>query len=73
MITTKTEELELYLQNLNTDESFIDAVVDFCEMNNIDIEHAGTFISKTPGLLAKVEVEAIGQRLIKSNTNKLPL
>lgn len=73
MITTKTEELELYLQNINTDESCIDAVIEFCEKHNIDIEHAGAFISKTPGLLAKVEVEAIGQRLIKSNTNKLPL
>jgi len=73
MILTKTQQLESYLKDLNSNESLIEAVVEFCEQHNIDIEHAGAFISKTPGLLAKVEVEAIGQRLIKSSTNKLPL
>lgn len=73
MIISKTEQLESYLKNLNSDESCIDAVIEFCEQHNIDIEHAGAFISKTPGLLAKVEVEAVSQRLIKSNNNKLPL
>jgi hypothetical protein len=65
------QEIEKLVQT-NPDMNYIDAVVHFCEQNNIDIESVSKLISKP--LKEKIKYEAMELNFLKrSSRAKLPL
>jgi len=66
-----TQEIENVVSN-NSDMSYIDAVIYFCDQNSIDIESVSKLISKP--LKEKIKYEAIELNFLKrSSRAKLPL
>ena len=66
-----SQEIENVVTN-NEDMSYIDAVVYFCEQNNIDVESVPKLISKP--LKEKIKYEAQELNFLKrSSRAKLPL
>lgn len=51
--------------------TYIEAIVDFCNRNDVEIESVKNLIS--PSLMGKIHSEAKEQRLIKDTTVELPL
>ena len=65
------QEIEKLVQT-NPDMNYIDAVIHFCEQNNIDIESVSKLISKP--LKEKIKYEAMELNFLKrSSRAKLPL
>lgn len=65
------QEIEKLVQT-NIDMNYIDAVVYFCEQNNIDVESVSKLISKP--LKEKIKYEAMELNFLKrSSKAKLPL
>lgn len=65
------QEIEKLVQT-NLDMNYIDAVIYFCEQNNIDIESVSKLISKP--LKEKIKYEAMELNFLKrSSRAKLPL
>jgi hypothetical protein len=65
------QEIEKLVQ-ANPDMNYIDAVVHFCEQNNIDVESVPKLISKP--LKEKIKYEAMELNFLKrSSRAKLPL
>ena len=55
-----------------TGESYIDAIINFCEKNNVDIETVPKLISKP--LKEKIKCEAMDLNFLKKTSHaKLPL
>jgi len=66
-----TQEIENVVSN-NSDMSYIDAVIYFCDQNSIDLESVSKLISKP--LKEKIKYEAIELNFLKrSSRAKLPL
>ena len=66
-----TQEIENVVTN-NSNMSYIDAVVYFCEKNRIDVESVSKLISKP--LKEKIKYEAMELNFLKkSSSAKLPL
>ena len=63
-------QIEQIARELNTD--YIDAVLHYCEKNNIEVDFVGEVIAKNPTLKAKIEIEAENLNFIKK-TSRLPL
>ena len=60
------------LVKYNSEMNYIDAVIYFCEQNNIDLESVSKLISKP--LKEKLKYEAIELNFLKKNSRaKLPL
>jgi len=60
------------LVKCNSEMNYIDAVIHFCEMNNIDLESVPKLISKP--LKEKLKYEAMELNFLKRNSRaKLPL
>jgi hypothetical protein len=65
------QEIENLVQ-INMEMSYIDAIVHFCEQNNIDLESVPKLISKP--LKEKIKYEAMELNFLKrSSRAKLPL
>jgi Phage late-transcription coactivator len=65
------QEIEKLVQT-NPDMNYIDAVIHFCEQNNIDVESVPKLISKP--LKEKIKYEAMELNFLKrSSRAKLPL
>jgi hypothetical protein len=65
------QEIEALVQT-NADMNYIDAIVYFCEQNNIDVESVPKLISKP--LKEKIKYEAMELNFLKrSSRAKLPL
>ena len=65
------QEIESLVQ-VNTEMNYIDAIIHFCEQNNIDIESVPKLISKP--LKEKIKYEAQELNFLKrSSRAKLPL
>ena len=65
------QEIEKLVQ-VNVDMSYIDAIVHFCEQNNIDVESVPKLISKP--LKEKIKYEAMELNFLKKSSRaKLPL
>jgi hypothetical protein len=65
------QEIETLVQ-ANVDMNYIDAIVYFCEQNNIDVESVPKLISKP--LKEKIKYEAMELNFLKrSSRAKLPL
>ena len=65
------QEIESLVQ-VNKDMNYIDAIVHFCEQNNIDVESVPKLISKP--LKEKIKCDALELNFMKKTTRaKLPL
>jgi len=65
------QEIERLVQ-VNTEMNYIDAIVHFCEQNNIDLESVPKLISKP--LKEKIKYEAMELNFLKKSSRaKLPL
>lgn len=51
---------------------FFDAVILYCEINNIEVETAAALVKQNSVLKAKIQIEAEGLRLMRK-TSKLPI
>jgi len=66
-----TQEIETLVQK-NSDMSYIDAIVHFCEQNSIDVESVPKLITKP--LKEKIKYEAMELNFLKRTSRaKLPL
>lgn len=60
-----SQEIEMMVKN-NSNSNYIDAIVEFCEHNNIEIESVPKLISKP--LKEKIKYEAIQLNFLKKTT-----
>ena len=70
-----SKEFSLIIEGVVKDKrpiTYMDAIIWYCEQNQIEVESVGRLISKT--LKEKIQVEASKQNLIKVEvTGKLPV
>ncbi len=59
------QEIETLVQ-INSDMNYIDAIIHFCEMNNIDLESVPKLISKP--LKEKIKYEAMELNFLKKTS-----
>jgi len=64
------EEIEKLCIEKNIE--YIDAVVIWCEKNNLEIETAAYWIKKDPTMKSKIQAEAENLKILKSGA-KLPI
>lgn len=76
MIVDDTEKRSLFteIEKLRKADNleYIDAIVAYCEQNDIDVELIGKIISNNPLMKSKVTIEAEEYNYIKK-TSRLPL
>jgi hypothetical protein len=51
---------------------YIDAVVHWCDLNNVEVEFAATLIKKDPMMKSMIQIEAENLNILKK-TAKLPI
>lgn len=66
-----------FLQNLDNickkdNIGYIEAIINFCEKNNIEIENIAEAINKIPYIIQKLQIEAEDFHFLK-RTNRLPI
>lgn len=72
-ITTASEFASQIEQMVaDSDIGYMDAIVAWCEMNNVEIEQAVTYVKKNQVIKAKLEIEAEQLNLIEKSA-KLPI
>jgi hypothetical protein len=54
------------------DIDYLDAVISYCEANNLEIEIVGDIIAKIPSLKSKLQIEAEELHYLKA-TARLPI
>ncbi len=64
------QRIEQLAQELQTD--YMDAVMHYCQENNLEVDFVGEIIAKNPSLKEKIAVEAEDLNLIKK-TARLPI
>ncbi len=52
--------------------SYIEAAIDYCEKNNLEVEFIGELILQNPNLKAKIQDEAENLNFLKK-TDRLPI
>lgn len=60
------------IENIKGDGTYLDAIITYCEKNDIDIENFGKFVKSIPSLKSKLQEEAENLNYI-SKTSRLPL
>jgi len=63
---TIIKEIERQIKGGN---SYLDAIVDYCEKNNLELESVGEILKKSPILKEKIKREAKILLMIKGETN----
>lgn len=64
------EEIEVLCRDKNIE--YIDAVVFWCQKNNLEIEQAAYWIKKDPVMRSKIQVEAENLNILKRGA-RLPI
>lgn len=52
---------------------YIDAIIMWCDKNNLEVETAAYWIKKDPTMRSKVQVEAENLNILKTGGAKLPI
>ena len=68
--TVFIQEIETLCQDKNIE--YIDAVVYWCEKNNVEVEYAAALIKRDPVFKSKIEVEAENLNILKKGA-RLPI
>jgi hypothetical protein len=63
------------IENLVIDKNieYIEAIVYYCEKNNIEVETVATIIKQNQVIKSKVQFEAENLRMVKRGSARLPL
>lgn len=64
------QEIEKNCRTKNIE--YIDAVVDYCERNKIEIEYVASIIKKDPVIKSRIQAEAEGLNILKRGA-RLPI
>jgi uncharacterized protein YeaC (DUF1315 family) len=64
------EEIEILCKDKNIE--YIDAVVFWCQKNNLEIEQAAYWIKKDPVMKSKIQLEAENMNILKRGA-RLPI
>jgi hypothetical protein len=64
------EEIEILCRDKNIE--YIDAIVFWCEKNNLEVETAAYWIKKDPAMKSKVQAEAENLNILKRGA-RLPI
>jgi hypothetical protein len=72
MISTSDFVAEIEEMVYQTDAEYIDAIVEYCSKNNIEIETAAAIIRTTPTLKSKIQMEAEDLNVLPK-TARLPV
>ena len=74
LMLIKSEEFLLQIEKLCTDKKieYIDAVVHWCSLNNIEVETVASWIKKDPVMRSKVQAEAENLNILKRGA-RLPI
>lgn len=51
---------------------YIDAVVHWCELNNLDVEYAASLVKTDPVIMSKIQIEAEDLHFLKKSA-RLPV
>ena len=70
------EEMSVFAKAIDefvsrTDYTYIEAIVEYCNMTGLEIEVAATLINSN--LKSKIENDAIDRNLLKEKSSRLPL
>jgi len=65
-----TKEIEILVRTKNIE--FFEAVLHYCEVNNIEVEVAASLVKQNGALKAKIQYEAENLNLVKK-TARLPI
>lgn len=68
--TTFSQDIEK--MNKDSNIEYIDAIVEWCEKHNLEVEYAAQLIKRDPVLKAKLQVEAENLNFIKK-PSRLPI
>lgn len=68
--STFSVEIERLVSSKSID--YIDAIVFWCQRNNVDVEYAANMIKKDPVLKSKIQIEAENLNVLKKGA-RLPL
>ena len=73
-MTTKAERFTKHIDALCEDSgiNYIDAIIEYCDINGIEPEAIGKFIRKNPKILSKIQAEAEDLNFLQK-TARLPL
>lgn len=63
---------EIYTMIKEKDMDYIDAVVHWCDLNNVDVELAASLVKLDPNLLCEVQLDAESLNYLKK-TARLPV
>ena len=73
MLTVKHQQFQIDIKTLQSNGlTLIDAIVHWCEQNNMEIEYAAAMIKKDPVTKSLLQIEAEGLSFLKK-INRLPL
>ena len=64
-------EIELIVKDKNIE--YFEAVIYYCEMNNIEVETAAGLVKQNSVLKARIQVEAENLNMVKRTSARLPL
>ena len=62
-------EIERIVEEANTD--YIDACIEYCKINDVEIEAIGEIIKKNPKIKAKLQEEAESLHFLVRSSNRL--
>lgn len=65
-----TQEVRTLCQDKSME--YIDAVIHWCEKNNVDVEYAAALIKKDAVMMSQIQIEAENLNILKK-TAKLPI
>lgn len=65
------KEIELIVREKNIE--YFEAVIHYCETNNIEVETAAALVKQNHVLKAKIQVEAESVNMVKRTTARLPI
>lgn len=65
------KEIELIVREKNIE--YFEAVLYYCEMNNIEVETAAALVKQNNVLKARIQVEAENLNMVKRTSARLPI
>jgi hypothetical protein len=68
--TSFSTEVRKLIQEKNME--YIDAVVHWCELNNLEVEYAASLIKRDPFIMSRIQMEAEDLNYLKKGA-RLPL
>ena len=64
-------EIEKLVKNSKLD--YIDAVIDYCEKNNLEVETMAEIIKQNAAIKSKIQIEAENLKMVKRSSARLPI